>query len=239
MTRIGVTRGARPILGIFAKEPCAGYVKTRMSPPLTPEQAARFYGCMLDDVLHAMAQVTEDLELDGVLLVDPASALAEMANRTPASLRIVAQRGADLSERMEWAAAACAATGAPFFLLRGSDSPALPPRCIADAIEALETRCDFVVSPDADGGYNLVGMRRYTRHLFDHRMSTTDVLANTLANAKYAGYGIEMLPHTFDLDCAEDLSRLAGVAREDEWLCRRTTAFIAENESLRELFLTS
>ncbi len=39
------------VLAVFAKAPVAGQVKTRMCPPLTPEEAAALYEAMLLDVL--------------------------------------------------------------------------------------------------------------------------------------------------------------------------------------------
>ena len=60
------------VLVVFAKAPRPGEVKTRMCPPLTPEQAADFYAAMLDDVLEATAEFAPRLGLAPVLAVHPA-----------------------------------------------------------------------------------------------------------------------------------------------------------------------
>ena len=41
-------------LVVFAKQPAPGQVKTRLCPPFSPEQAARFYACMLEDALELL-----------------------------------------------------------------------------------------------------------------------------------------------------------------------------------------
>ena len=68
---------------------------------------------MLADVLEASAAMAADAELDAVLAVDArATACAELARECPPAFRVVAQRGADLGARMEWAVAEAAAGGA-------------------------------------------------------------------------------------------------------------------------------
>jgi len=69
---------------ILAKEPAAGRVKTRLTPPLSPEQAAELYACMLDDVLDATAGAAERVGWGVVLAVDPPEAGPALARRAPA-----------------------------------------------------------------------------------------------------------------------------------------------------------
>ena len=115
----------RGALIVFAKRPRAGQVKTRMTPPLTPEQAAALYACLLQDALEASAAIAEQCALDPVLAVHPAAARAELAAACPPGFRVVGQRGADLGERMERALQEAAEAGSAPILLRGSDSPTL------------------------------------------------------------------------------------------------------------------
>ena len=171
------------VLVVFAKRPTPGRVKTRMCPPLSPEQAAELYAAMLQDVLVASQAAARMLGLDPVLAVDPPGSAPDLARMCPAGFRVVAQRGADLSERMAWAAAEAAASGATRILLRGSDSPALSAEGIGAALAALDEH-DLVICPDRDGGYTLVGLRGVTPGLFDHAMSTASVLVHCIASAK-------------------------------------------------------
>ena len=204
------TREAGGVLVVFAKAPAPGQVKTRLCPPLLPEQAAELYACMLDDVLETSARAAEAIGLAPILTVAPEGARAKMARRAPSAFAVVAQQGEDLSARMAHAVAECAAGGAQRILLRGSDSPALPPERIAEVCAGLDEH-DLVVCPDVDGGYSLLGLRRPVDGLFDHAMSHAGVLDATLERAEAAGLSCHRVEPCFDLDTAEDLARLAGL----------------------------
>jgi rSAM/selenodomain-associated transferase 1 len=176
-------------LVVFARAPRPGKVKTRLTPPLTPEQASALYRAMLEDVLELSARAAEQLGLDLVLAVEPGAAALELAGLAPPGLRAVAQRGPDLSARLEWAVSEAAAGGLGPVLVRGSDSPALGIETLAAALADLGS-ADLVIAPDRDGGYSLVGLRRPVHGLFSHPMSTGSVLRDTLASAKrLAGRG--------------------------------------------------
>lgn len=221
-------RAAEPTRGtlvVFAKWPAAGAVKTRLCPPLTPGEAAEFYGAMLDDVIAAMSRLAPPLGLEPVLAVHPPESVAQFAARAP-GWRVVAQVGADLSERMEAAAAAELARGAARVLLRGSDSPALGAETLRAALAALE-RADLALCPDRDGGYNLAALRRLVPGLFAHPMSTASVLEDTLAAARARGLGCELLAPGFDVDTAADFALLrAARASGAADLCPRSGAWL-------------
>jgi rSAM/selenodomain-associated transferase 1 len=214
----------RGTLVVFAKWPAAGEVKTRLCPPLTPEAAARCYAAMLDDVLEAMSRAAPPLGLELALAVHPPESLAPFRARAP-GWRVFPQRGADLSARMEHAAAQELARRAERVLLRGSDSPALGPELLAAALEALG-RCDVALSPDLDGGYNLVALRRFLPGLFAHPMSTSRVLEDTRAAARALGLTTELLAPSFDVDTAQDLELLRAARSRAARVCPRTYAWL-------------
>jgi len=227
-------RGAgSALIAVFAKAPRPGLVKTRMSPPLSPEQAAALYRAMLDDVLATTAQLARRRGIDAVVCCYPEDSCREIAQWAPQQFRVVAQRGRDLATRMSRAVDEAAAGGANRILLRGSDSPAMRSEQIEEALESLE-ECDVVVCPDADGGYGLVGLRGPAPGLFDHPMSTDSVLRDTLANAEALGLMVRTTSGSFDLDTAADLARLAR-AREsgDMEHCPRTFAYLDDHDLWR------
>ncbi|MDJ0786828.1 MAG: TIGR04282 family arsenosugar biosynthesis glycosyltransferase [Myxococcota bacterium] len=219
-----MTRARGAALVVFAKEPVPGQVKTRLSPPLTPEQAAALYAEMLADVLDTSARWARAHSLSPFLSLHPGEAAGRVPH--PETFRIEPQVGVGLAERMENAAAARFAEGYGPVLLRGSDSPALGEATLEAALHAL-TRHDVVLCPDRDGGYNLVGLSRPTPGLFDHPMSTGSVLADTIANARRAGRTHQVLEPGFDIDTIEDLERLKKAREQDAaGECPRTLAWL-------------
>lgn len=222
----GAAEPSRSALVVFAKWPAPGAVKTRLCPPFTPEEAANFYAAMLDDVITAMSRLAPALGLELALAVHPAESQRQFAERAP-GWRVVAQRGADLSLRMEHAAASELARGALRVLLRGSDSPTLGAETLRAALAALE-RSDLALCPDRDGGYNLVALRRFVPGVFSHPMSTASALADTLAAARARGLSCELLAPGFDVDTALDLTLLREArASGAGTLCPHTLAWLA------------
>jgi hypothetical protein len=221
---------------VFAKAPEPGRVKTRFTPPFSPEEAARFYEAMLDDVLDATHEAAAALGLAPLVTIEPPRAARGLRDRLPPGFRVIGQAPGDLGARMSHVLLQGMATGAPMVLLRGSDSPLLGPSEIEAATRALR-EVDVVVSPDADGGYGLVGVaaRRVAagsaRRLFAHPMSTPAVLADTLSRARELALDADRLTPGFDLDRFDDLRRLAA-ARDTSAAkhCRRTLAFLDTHE---------
>ena len=214
----------RPLLVVFAKRPEPGKVKTRLCPPFTPEQAAEFYRCLLQDVLEAMARVAPPLGLELRLALHPPDAVGEPGVPVPAGFGQVAQRGVDLSERMAHSIDRASAEGYAPILIRGSDSPALDGDTLAAALHALED-ADLVLCPDLDGGYNLVGVRGPAPGLFAHEMSTGQVLRDTLARAEGLGLRSSLLPAGFDIDTADDLRTFRHTPQAMR-ICSRTVGYL-------------
>lgn len=216
----------RGAIVVFAKAPRPGAVKTRMCPPLTPEQACGLYACLLADTLAETAVAARRTGLAPFVAVHPAAACAEIAAAAPPGFAVVPQRGRDLSERMAWAVSEQAASGAPRILLRGSDSPLLDTDVMARALAALD-EVDLVLCPDRDGGYDLVGLRRPAPGLFEHPMSTGSVLDDTLENAAALGLCARRQDPGFDLDTVDDVALLAAArAGGRTEMCAKTIAYL-------------
>jgi len=217
----------RAVLVVFAKAPHPGLVKTRMCPPLTPEEAAELYGCMLDDVLEASVGHAKALDLELILAVHPEDALAQLADRAPPPFRVIAQRGGGLAERMDRAIRETCAAGFDRVLLRGSDNPMLSPAHLARTLELLD-RHDVVLTPDRDGGYGAVGVRAPAPGLFDHAMSSDRLLEETLQGARARGLDCAIGLDSFDIDSVADLGHFEAWldAVGEEHACRRTLDWV-------------
>lgn len=187
-------------LGIFAKEPVAGRVKTRLCPPLSPQQAASLYETSLCETLRAMAGGDFDLVLFH------AGDSAWFRKSFP-GLRLVRQEGADLGERMAVALKVLQADYERAALI-GSDSPDLPRSLVDEAFRSLG-RADAVVAPAFDGGYVLVGERRHHPELFRAiPWSTSAVLQITRRRIAELGINFRELPPWEDVDDLPSLQRL-------------------------------
>lgn len=227
---------SRGWLIVFAKAPRPGLVKTRLCPPLSLEESAVFYEEMLLDVLETSGRIARERDLEAILAFHPPDAANELIRLAPPGFRLQNQRGADLAERMANAFAEAAAAGVPWALLRGSDSPALSPAHVDQAIEALEHEADLVLTPDEGGGYAMIGMGAPCPALFALPMSTSDMLSNTLVMAKQQGLDVAMTDATFDLDVAADFEAFARYSEAElSDLCPRTVESISVLRASRVL----
>jgi rSAM/selenodomain-associated transferase 1 len=195
---------AQTLLIIFAKEPAAGQVKTRLCPPLSPQAAARLYGQFLEDVLEEMGRLPQ---IKTALAYTPASARPFFQDRATPGVHLVAQAGEDLGERLRQAFDWGFAQGAQTVLIRNSDSPDLPGEFIREAQDVLEhRRAQVVLGPCPDGGYYLVGLESLQPLLFhDITWSGPTVLADTRARAESLGLTVHLLPAWPDIDTCDDL----------------------------------
>jgi rSAM/selenodomain-associated transferase 1 len=191
---------------IFAKQPVPGKVKTRLSPPLFPEEAAELYRCMLGDVLATAAALTD---VKQYLFYDGGEEALEYFRERAPAMTCVPQRGKELGERMENALRDVFSHGNGAAVIIGSDSPDLPAAFIEDAFGRLGQGEDVVVvGPSEDGGYYLIGMASLNRHLFrDIPWSSAHVMEETLKRAYGAHIAVSLLPMWRDVDTAADLER--------------------------------
>ena len=212
----------RSVLALFAKAPVPGQVKTRLCPPLRPEQAAELYEAMLLDILD---QHRDAAGLDLALWYTPAEACAWFEARAPRGYALHVQQGTALAPRMSALFRRHAEQGYTRIVLRGTDSPSLPAARFAESFTALE-HADLVLCPDRDGGYNLIGLRGPADALFELEMSTSNVLQWTVDRARAMGMRVELLAPHHDVDTAADLKLLAdelcerGTPRTRAWLSR-------------------
>lgn len=197
---------ARAVI-IFAKAPVAGQVKTRLCPPLSPDEAAELARCfLLDSVARACALP----QVQACLAFTPAEGEPCLRELLPFPLYYFPQRGASLGEREANAFVDAFAAGFSQAVLIGSDIPTLPSRHLQEAFAHLDTpENEVVLGASSDGGYYLIGMRTLHPALFeDIHWSTASVLEETLAQAKRSGLRVAQVPTWYDVDEQADLYRL-------------------------------
>ena len=128
------TRGCA--LAIMTKEPRAGLVKTRLSPTLTPEEAAELNRCFLRDMTAAIDITVRQSNAAGCAVYTPEGAAESYAKIIPPEFHLVPQRGDALGERIIFAMEDLFQLGFSSVCLIGSDSPTIPPRVFAEAVVA-------------------------------------------------------------------------------------------------------
>ena len=189
---------------VIAKEPVPGRVKTRLTPPYTPRQAAELAEAALADTLAAVgsASVTRRvLALDGA----PGRWL-------PSGFDVIGQRGAGLDERIAWALADLRAAWPAPVVLIGMDTPQVTPDLLAAAAEPLVSgAADATLGMAEDGGFWLLGLREIDPGLvLGVPMSRPDTGSLQLGRLEAAGLRVGMLPELADVDTAEEAERVAA-----------------------------
>ena len=195
-------------LAIMTKAPRAGYVKTRLTPLLTAEEAAALNKCFLRDIAAAIAAVGEGAR--GIGCYTPADAEDVYKEIFPATFQLIAQRGSDLDERLILAMQDLLAVGFFSICLIGSDSPTVPAATFAEAVSVLAAPNDgVVIGPSHDGGYYLIGLKAVHPRMFEGiDWSTRTVLEQTLTRAAEIGLPVHLLPTAYDVDDSETLRQL-------------------------------
>jgi rSAM/selenodomain-associated transferase 1 len=203
--RIPAPAPADAAAALFAKAPVPGRVKTRLVPPLTPEEAARVARALL---LATIESLVAALPVPWTLFLDGPADDELRAQAAVRGMGLLQQAEGDLGARLSDAFRRMRAAGAARVIAIGADGPTLPPRRLAEAIDAL-AGCDIVLGPTEDGGYYLVGAAREREEIFrEIPWSTGAVLATTLDRAGAAGLSVRLLPSWYDVDSIEDLRRL-------------------------------
>jgi rSAM/selenodomain-associated transferase 1 len=190
-----------PVLIVIAKAPVAGRVKTRLTPPCTPVQAALVAQAALEDTLEAALRAQRPtrrvLALDGT----PGAWL-------PEGFEVIPQRGDGLAERL---ANAFADVGEAAFLV-GMDTPQLIPALLDEGLAAI-TGGDSAFGAAFDGGYWGIGLRTPDPAVFAGvPMSTARTGVVQRAKLTLLGLQPHVLPPLLDVDTIADARAVAEAA---------------------------
>ena len=202
---------------MMARPLVRGAVKTRLATALGDDGALEVYARLLRGTLAAAERVPE-----ARLVLADAPATEDAADDPLAGRdgrwQRVPQRGDGLGERLAGVFAASFADGAGAVIIVNSDSPALPPEYLEQALAELEPGgADLVLGPAADGGYYLIGAGRrtwdaggaaLTELLATSPMSSPGLLGHTLRAAEAAGLRVAQIPLWVDVDEPADLGVL-------------------------------
>ncbi len=194
------------VLGLMAKWPRPGSVKTRLASETSPEWAAQVAKAFLLDTVDRLSFI----EGERVLVYSPVDSRSLFQELVGSRFNLIAQSDGDLGRRM-----------VDFFqntfqlypaktILLGVDSPTLPLSYIKDAFARLDDS-DIVLGPSTDGGYYLVGSSGLIPPIFDNmNWSNSDVLNDTISRLKDSPFRLALLPPWYDVDTLNDWRMLKG-----------------------------
>jgi hypothetical protein len=190
-----------PHVLVMAKEPIAGQVKTRLSPPYTLEEAAALAEAALADTLAAVAGCGAGRRI------------VALAGRPgpwlPPGFEVIAQRGATFAERL---ANAWSDAGGPGLQV-GMDTPQVPAAEL-DGLLALVAPGRAVLGPALDGGWWVIGLCHVDPHAVFRGMpmSTPVTGLHQERRLQALGLAVDHAPVRRDIDEADDLVAVAASA---------------------------
>ncbi|MGR8007199.1 TIGR04282 family arsenosugar biosynthesis glycosyltransferase [Streptomyces hypolithicus] len=189
---------------VIAKEPVPGRVKTRLTPPFSPADAARLAAASLADTLDAVLAAPV-LRRVLVLAGEPGPWL-------PPGFEVVPQCAGGLDERLAAAFGMCADCGPA--VLVGMDTPQVTPELLAPALAPDAWRdCDAWFGPAVDGGFWALGLAAPDPALLRGvPMSVPETGAVQRQRLTDAGLVVRDLPLLRDVDTAHDATLVAAEA---------------------------
>ena len=194
---------------VMAKLPEPGRVKTRLTPALSPEQAAAVHGVFLLETLRRLRGKSCHV----TLCYDPPD--GQIGRWAGNGVMTLPQTSGDLGDRL---AAAAEEHGGPVLFL-GCDSPDLPEEHLQAAIALTSPRvrskhdADVVIGPCDDGGFWCLGINNEDLDLDDLftevSWSSGEELEQVRSNAIAAGMTVTTAPPWRDVDRPPDLANLS------------------------------
>ncbi|MDT8376729.1 MAG: TIGR04283 family arsenosugar biosynthesis glycosyltransferase [Mariprofundaceae bacterium] len=196
----------RPVrIIVMAKAPIPGYSKTRLIPDMGENGAAGLSASMTEQALNeSVAANVGAVEV----CASPTSEDPHWATlQLPEPLLWSNQVSGELGARMDHAVAGPLARGESVILI-GTDCPELDAKWIAKAAGSLRSH-DAVMIPARDGGFVLLGLKRYHPSLFaDVAWSSEVVAQHMVSKIRALRWPLKLLPPLSDIDTREDLTRL-------------------------------
>ncbi|MFJ9950234.1 DUF2064 domain-containing protein [Kitasatospora sp. NPDC091207] len=211
---------------MIAKSPVPGRVKTRLTPPCTPGQAAALAEAALADTLTTLDLVPAGRR---VLVLDGA-----VGPWLPSGWQVVPQSGGGLDERLAaaFAHAAGIAPEAPALLV-GMDTPQVDAALLAEPLApAHRPGVDAWFGPAGDGGFWALGLARPTRRLAGRLllglpMSTPGTGQALLDRLGAEGLTVRRLPVLTDVDTFRDARQVAAEAPGSRFAARLRSIEVA------------
>lgn len=189
-------------LALFMKSPESGMAKRRLRSVLSEEEVTRLCEAFAEDLLEKLVLLPCDKKVIAYAGEPPTFIPTE------GSWSLYPQTGEDLGERLQNYFRWSFTEGAAKSVVIGSDSPTLPRAYLEEAF-ALLGRYETVLGPSEDGGYYLIGMRRFNPTPFQEiPWGTERVFEETVKRVSLSSGPVGILDRWYDVDTPNDLKRL-------------------------------
>jgi rSAM/selenodomain-associated transferase 1 len=201
------------VVAVLTRAPSGGG-KSRLFAALNRPPDSSLLAALLLDTLDGSS-------LDGtarVVVVEPSEACDDVRALVPADVRVIAQTGGTLGDRMHETMGVLFAEGAAAVILIGSDLPDITPDAIDLAVGHLSRDPgSLVLGPSRDGGYYLIAATHVPDVFEGIEWGSPRVLAQTRAAAADRGMRVHVLEPLRDVDTKEDLL-LVKAPRTRAWV---------------------
>ncbi|GAB1446049.1 TIGR04282 family arsenosugar biosynthesis glycosyltransferase [Flammeovirgaceae bacterium] len=191
----------KKLLIIFYRNPELGKVKTRLAATLGDDKALAVY---LKLVNHTQV-ITTPLKVDKVVCYS--DYIDREDNWLNERYQKQIQKGETLGQRIEHAVKHGFEKGYHSVCVIGSDCYELSEDILNESFTTLKTM-DAVIGPSKDGGYYLLGMKKFVSDFFKNKeWSTSTVAMETINDFDRLGLTYQVLPLLTDVDTEEDLPK--------------------------------
>lgn len=190
---------------VFAKEPVAGHVKTRLARDIGDEAALHIHQKMVNETIKMASQsalAKLELHVSGNLQHPLFQSIAEQQG-----IPVYLQQGSNLGEKM-FSALNESLDNASYSVLIGTDCPVMSADYIEQAFHALDQGQDVVIGPAEDGGYVLIGASRVESSWFNNiDWGSQRVLEQSRQALISSAASFQELQPLWDIDHIGDLNR--------------------------------
>lgn len=189
----------KSIVLVFAKAPISGTVKTRLAFVIGNKKALWIYKKLLYKTDSELKKLSQDV------VVFYHGGPSTIFKKIFLAFQKKSQLGEDLGERMKSAFQWGFDKGYEKILIIGTDLWDLSKPLLENAFKQLDSN-DYVIGPASDGGYYLLGCKKFTKHLFtEKKWGSPEVYHQTMK--ELMGKSVAILDEKNDIDTLEDLEQ--------------------------------
>ncbi len=185
---------------IMMKNPVLGKVKTRLAKDIGDANALLIYR----ELLQKTQEITINLNQDKFIFYDDVVERNDLFDNT--KYKKYVQCSGDLGVRMDYAFSIPFKNEYKDVVMIGADCYDLTQEHIEQAFESLANNNDFVIGPANDGGYYLIGMKKWNRWVLENKNWSTETLFNETKNDVIGRNG-----KLFEIEKLSDIDTIADI----------------------------